>query len=341
MARTKSTAVLKDERYEKALFRDIVALIEQSRRSAASVVNSEMVLLYWNIGLRIRRNILGNERAEYGKQIIASLSDHLVKQYGEGFGRRNLFSMVRFAEVFPHSNIVQTLSAQLAWSHILEILSLDDELKRDFYIEMCRMERWSVRQLRERINGMLYERTAISKKPATLVKKELRALRREDKLSSDLVFRDQYLLDFLGLKEVYTEKDLESAILVELQRFITELGTDFAFLSRQKRITIDREDYYIDLLFYHRRLHRLVAIDLKLGKFRPADKAQMELYLGWLQRYEQDEKEDSPLGLILCADKCDEHVELLMLNRGNIRVAQYWDGTSVERVFSEKAPQSP
>ena len=261
MAKIRKTSIWKGRKHEKTLFRDIVALIEQSRRRATSVVNSEMVLLYWNIGLRIHRNVLGNERAEYGKQIIDSVSDHLVKQYGEGFGRRNIFSMVRFAEVFPRGNIVQTLSAQLSWSHILEILSLDNGLKRDFYVEMCRIERWSVRQLRERIDGMLYERTAISRKPAMLVKKELAALRQEDKLSSDLVFRDPYLLNFLGLKEVYSEKDLESAILVELQRFITELGTDFAFLSRQKRITIDHEDYYIDLLFYHRRLHRLVAID--------------------------------------------------------------------------------
>ena len=188
---------------------------------------------------------------------------------------------------------------------------------------MCRVERWSVRQLRQKINGMLFQRTALSKKPTRLVKEELTALREQNKITPDLVFRDPYFLDFLGLKDTYREKDLEEAILRELESFILEFGIGFTFVARQKRITVDDEDYYIDLLFYHRTLRRLVAIELKLGKFKAADKGQMELYLRWLEKYEQQSGEESPIGLILCADKSDEHVELLQLSKSGIRVAAY------------------
>jgi predicted nuclease of restriction endonuclease-like (RecB) superfamily len=211
----------------------------------------------------------------------------------------------------------------LGWSHFVEIIPLKDELQRDFYAEMCRVERWSVRTLRQKIGGMLFERTALSRKPGELAKQELAALRDEDKLTPDLVFRDPYFLDFLGLKDTYNEKDLEAAILREMEAFILELGVGFTFLARQKRITVDDTDYYLDLLFFHRKLRRLVAIELKMGKFRAADKGQMELYLRWLEKYEQQEKEESPIGLILCAGKSEEHVELLQLERSGIRVAEY------------------
>jgi len=169
-----------------------------------------------------------------------------------------------------------------------------------------------------------------------MIKKELSALKKTEKVTPDLIFRDPYFLDFLGLKDTFSEKDLESAILAELQRFITEIGSDFAFLSRQKRITIDNEDYHIDLLFYHRKLRRLVAIDLKLGKFKASDKAQMELYLNWLNKYERKESEEIPVGLILCADKTDEHIELLELNKGNIRVAQYFTELPPKKILEQK-----
>jgi len=199
----------------------------------------------------------------------------------------------------------------------------DDPLKRDFYIEISRIEKWSVRTLQERINSMLFERTAISRKPEDTIADDLKALREKGEFSSDLVFRDPYFLDFLGLSDSYSEKDLESAIIVELQRFIIELGQDFAFLARQKRITIDNRDYYIDLLFYHRRLKCLVAIDLKIGEFEAAFKGQMELYLRYLEKYEMVEGENTPVGLILCAGKNEEHIELLQLDKSNIRVADY------------------
>ena len=212
---------------------------------------------------------------------------------------------------------------ELSWTHLKQLIYIDDPLKRDFYIEICRVERWSTRTLEKKIGSMLYERTALSKKTDVLIKHELRTLREEDKLTPDLVFRDPYFLDFLGLKDRYLEKDIEDAIMRELENFILELGTGFAFVARQKRIQIDNDDYYIDLLFYHRGLKRLVAIDLKLGDFKPAYKGQMELYLRWLAKYEQQTGEETPIGLILCAGKKEETVELMELNKSGIRVATY------------------
>jgi len=222
----------------------------------------------------------------------------------------------------------------------VELIPIADPLKREFYAEMCRLERWSVRTLRAKIAGMFYERTAISRKPAALAKQELKALQEEDRLTPDLVFRDPYLLDFLGLKDTYGERDLEAAIVHELERFLTELGSDFAFLARQKRITIDGEDYYLDLLFYHRRLRRLVAIELKLGRFQASDKGQMELYLRWLETHEQQPAEYPPIGLILCANKSAEHVELLQLEKSGIRVAEYLTELPPRKVLEQKLHQA-
>lgn len=236
---------------------------------------------------------------------------------------RNLSNMVKFAELFPDFEILQTLSAKLGWSHFGLLLAVDDSLARQFYAEMCRVEHWSVRTLRAKIDSQLFLRTALSKKPEKLARQELAALREQDRLSPDLVFRDPYILDFLGLKSGYAEKDLEAAILHEMEAFILELGVGFAFVERQKRMTVGGVDHYLDLLFYHRRLKRLVAIDLKLGHFAPADKGQMELYLAWLKEYELGDGEGSPLGLILCAGKNDETVRLLGLDKGEIRVASY------------------
>jgi len=280
-------------------------------------------MLYWHIGKRLREEVIGSGRAEYGERLVEMISQQLSRDYGQGFSRRNLFNMLRFAEVFPDEEIVQTLSAQLSWSHLLLIIPLKDELRRDFYAEMCRIERWSTRTLRAKIDGMLYERTALSKKPDSLIKQELKALRDEDLMTADLVFRDPYFLDFLGLGGVYSEKELEAAILREMERFILELGTDFTFVARQKRLTIGKEDFYLDLLFFHRGLRRLVAIELKLGRFSAAHKGQMELYLRWLDKHERRAGEEQPIGLILCSEKDHEQIELLELDQGHIRVAEY------------------
>jgi len=311
-------------------------MIEETRQQVGRTVNSSMVVLYWRIGDRIRREILGEQRAAYGEQIVVTLSRRLADEYGSGFAEKNLRRMIQFAERFPDAGIVVTLSRQLSWSHFVSVLPLADPLKREFYAEMCRAEGWSVRTLRDKINGMLFERTALSKKPAELARKELAALRDQDRLSPDLVFRDPYLLDFLGLKDTYSERDLENAILRELERFILELGVGFAFVARQWRISIDDDDYYIDLLFYHRKLRRLVAIDLKLGKFQAAYKGQMELYLRWLDEHERRDDEEPPIGLILCADKSEEHVRLLRLDRGRIRVAAYMTELPPKKVLQQK-----
>jgi predicted nuclease of restriction endonuclease-like (RecB) superfamily len=316
---------------------DIRRLIEATRVRVAQTVNAELVLLYWQIGARIRRDILGQVRADYGEQIVSTLSRQLTEEYGTGFSRQNLFHMIRFAEAWPDQTQVAGLGQQLGWSHFKEILYLENELARQFYTEMCRLERWSVRTLRDRVRSMMFERTAISRLPEATIRQDLQQLREADRLTPELVFRDPYLLDFLGLKDTYSERDLESAILRELERFLLELGTDFAFIARQKRMTIGDQDYYLDLLFYHRRLGRLIAIDLKLGRFEAAYKGQMELYLRWLDQNERRaEHEDSPLGLILCSAKNKEQIELLQLNRGEIRVAEYLTALPEKKLLAAK-----
>ena len=307
---------------DKNLFERVRSLIEATKQTVAVSVNSTMSFLYWEIGVYINSYILENKRAEYGKQIVVSLSRQLQLEYGAAFSEKNLRRMMQFADRFPDKEIVVSLIRQLTWTHIIALIPIEDKLKRDFYIEMCRMEHWSVRTLRSKIDSMLYERTAISRKPEETIQKELEQLRKEN-ITPDIVFHDPYILDFLGLNDTYSEKDLEAAIIAELQHFICELGADFAFLARQKRITIDNEDYYIDLLFFHRKLRCLIAIDLKLGTFKAAYKGQMELYLNWLKKYEMLEGENQPIGLILCADKNEEHVELMYLEETNIRVAEY------------------
>ena len=306
-----------------SLLSDVRSMILAARQTVAQGVNSTLVLLYWKIGERIHADILKSKRAGYGKQIVHSLSAQLVSEFGPGFTIRNLFNMIRFAEVFPDARIVHALSAQLGWTHLRQIIYIDDPMKRDFYAEMCRIERWNTRTLNHKVQSMLFERTALSKKPAKLIAAELKKLRHEGRLSPDLVFRDPYLLDFLGLKGTYAESDLEAAILREVEAFILELGTGFCFVTRQKRMQVDGRDYYLDLLFYHRKLRRLVAIELKVGDFEAADKGQMELYLNWLKRYEREKDEKEPLGMILCAGKTNEHVELLELQKSGIHLASY------------------
>ena len=321
----------------KQLLDAIVSLIDTSRSRVASTVNSELTLLYWNIGKQINDNILKNKRADYGKEIILELSKELTFRFGKGFSKRNLHNFLKFNELFPNLEIVQTLSAQLTWSHIYTIMTLKDNLKREFYIQMCKHELWSVRTLQERISSMLFERTALSKKPEETIINDLEKLKNEKKISPDLAFKDPYFLDFLGLQDTYSEKDLESAILVHLQNFITELGTEFAFLARQKRIIIDNEDFYIDLLFYHRGLKSLIAIDLKLEKFKASHKGQMELYLRWLEKNEMREDENKPIGLILCSEKSPEQINYLMLeNSEQIKVSEYLTKLPRKELLEEK-----
>lgn len=315
---------------------DIRKLIDDCRHQVAVTVNAGMTMMYWHIGERINREVLGGERAAYGKKIVAPLARQLTAEYGKGFDLKNLYRMMQFATVFPDPKIVASLMRQLSWTHFLQVIPIEDGIKRQFYLTMCADQRWSVRTLKAKIDGMLYERTAIAKQPEEVIIHDLEQLRDERKMSADLVFQDPYFIDFLGLGSSYSELDLENSIVAELQKFITEMGSDFAFMARQKRISVDDEDYYIDLLFFHRRLRCMVAIDLKLGKFQAAYKGQMELYLRWLEKYEMLEGENKPIGLILCAGKNEEHVELMHLHESNIRVAEYMTKLPDRRLLEEK-----
>jgi len=285
------------------LIGDIRSLIETARHNVAITVNAGLTILYWQIGNRIRQDILKEKRAEYGKGIVATLSQELIKEYGNGFSYSALTRMVRFAEVFPDTQIVATLSRQLSWSHFKEILPFKKPFQRDFYAEMCRIERWSVRTLRKKIDGMLYERTAISKKPEKLIEKELAALREEDRLTPDLVFRDPYFLDFLGLKDTFSEKDLESSILREMESFILELGAGFSYVGRQVHLEIGGEDFYLDLLFYHLNLRCYIVVELKAVAFKPEYAGKLNFYLSAVDATLKHESDNPSIGLILCKDK--------------------------------------
>ncbi len=303
---------------------DLRQIINQTRNRVAVNVNAELTLMYWHIGERINREVLGNERATYGKQIVATVSRQLQEEFGtKGLDAKSIRRMMQFASLFPEFQIVATLSRQLQWSHFVEVIPLKDDLQREFYLTLAASERWSIRQLRKEIDGMLYERTAIATKPDELIKQELSELRENNVLTPDLVFKSPYFLEFTGLKGMYSEKSLEDSLVAHLEQFILELGNGFTFVERQKRMIIDGEDFYLDLLFYHRRLHRLIAIDLKLGKFKAQYKGQMELYLRWLEANEMEPGEEQPLGLLLCTEGGDEQIELLQLDKSGIKVAQY------------------
>ena len=322
------------------LVKDVGRLIVDARRQTTAAVNFDLTLLYWRIGKRIQQEVLGSERGAYGEQIVVTASRQLVAAYGRGYAEKNLRRMVQFAEAFPEEQIVATLSRQLSWSHFSALLPLSQPLQREFYAAMCRIERWSVRTLRERIDSMLYERTALSKQPDALVRQELALLRSRGDVTPALVLKDPYVLDFLGLSDRFLERDLEEAILRELETFLLELGAGFSFVARQKRIQLDGDDFYIDLLFYNRKLKRLVVVELKQGTFKPEYKGQMELYLRWLAKFETEPGEEMPLGIILCAGKNTEQIELLELGAAGIHVAEYLTVLPPPEVLREKLHES-
>ena len=305
------------------LVTELRQLIDSARRRAAVAVNAELTLLYWQVGERIHREILGGQRAGYGDEVVAALARHLCAEYGRGWSARQLRLCIRFAQAYPEAQIVHTLCAKLSWSHLRLLAALDDAIQRDFYTDLCQLENWSVRQLQERMQSMLFERTVISRQPEETIAHELQVLRQEQVVNPALLLKDPYVLDFLDLNDRYLEKDLEDAILREIEQFLLELGAGFTFVARQKRLQIDNDDFYIDLLLYNRKLKRLVAVELKIGEFKAEYKGQMELYLRWLARYEQENGENSPLGIILCAGKKQEQIELLELDKSSIHVAEY------------------
>jgi len=310
---------------EDTLFGELKDLIVRARERVAVQVNQALVMTYWQIGRKLQTDQLRSTRAEYGCAIVRSLANRLSQEFGSGFSHANLTRMIRFSEVFPVLEIVATLSQQLSWSHWVELMKITDNSKREFYSQLCSQSEWSVRTLRERINSLMFERTAISNQPEQVILQELKLLGRENAdVSPTLFLKDPYLLDFLDLKDHFSEKDLENAILHELERFILELGSDFAFISRQRRIQVGGSDFYIDLLFYHRKLKRLVVVELKMGEFRPEHKGQVELYLKWLARHDAQPDEKPPIAIILCTTRDAEIVELLDLEKDHIHVAEYW-----------------
>lgn len=326
---------------QQSLIQDLRQIIDQARGHVAATANYALSVMYWHIGERINTEVLGNQRAEYGMQIVASVSRQLREEYGsKGFDEKNIRRMMQFASLFPDIQIVATLSRQLSWSHFVEVIPLTDDLQREFYLTFAASERWSVRQLRKEIDGMLYERTAVATKPDELIKKELTTLREDNVMSPDLVFKSPYFLEFTGLKGMYSEKTLEDCLVAHLEQFIIELGNGFSFVARQKRMIIDGEDFYLDLLFYHRRLHRLIAIDLKKGRFKAEYKGQMELYLRWLEAHEVEPGEESPLGLLLCTEGGDEQIELLQLDKAGIKVAKYMTELPPREVLQRQIQKS-
>lgn len=328
---------LTDIKAEEQLFSDVCSIIEGTRNRIATYLNTEVCMTNWYVGKRIKEDVLKNQRAEYGKQILKNLASRLSEKYGTGWGVGKLKHCVRSAYLFTEEEIGYAVRSQLTWTHLRSLMGVKDELARTFYMEMCRMEHWDTRTLDDKIDTQLYERTAISRRPEEVIKRELQNVKETNTLVPDLVFRSSYLLDILGLPDAFSEKDLEDAILSQIQLFIKEFGSDFAFLDRQKRITVDSVDYYIDLLFFHRGLKRLVVVDLKLGKFKPEYEGQMLLYLRYLNKNERREGEESPIGLILCSEGNTEHIEYLMLEEDSpIRVAQYYTKLPDKKLLSEK-----
>ena len=319
------------------LFNDVCLIIDQARRHVATYVNVEACLMNWHVGKRIKEDVLYNQRAEYGKQILKNLSVKLTERYGTGWGTEKLKHCVRSAYLFSEDDIMYAARTQLTWTHLRSLMSLKDSLERQFYMEMCRIEHWDTRTLDEKIDSQLYQRTAISQRPEEVIRRELKELREEDTLNPDIVFRSTYFLDMLGLPDVFSEKDLENSILNQLLEFIKELGSDFTFVDRQKRITVDSEDHFIDLLFFHRGLRRLVAIDLKLGKFKPAYEGQMRLYLRYLNKNDRKPWEEEPIGLILCSEGNTEHIQYFMLDDdSDIRVAQYYTELPSKELLADR-----
>lgn len=314
-------------------------IIAESKHSIAFYLNSEVSMTYWRIGRYIASELdeIGDDK--YGTKIVATVSQQLTGRYGKGYTRTAIFRMLKVARCYPDEQIVATLSQQLTWSHFIELSAIQESNKRLFYQQMSIVNRWSVRTLRDQEDAMVYERSLIAAKPEDEQTAVLSKIT-EGEISPDVIIRNSYIVDFLGLEGVYSEAELEDAVVEQMEKFIMELGDDFAFLKRQKRIPVDSVDYRLDLLFYHRKMRRLFAIDLKLGKFKPEYKGQMELYLKWLQRYEMQPGENTPVGLLLCSEGNTEHIELMMLDEPNIKVAQYLTVLPDKQWFIDKLNKS-
>lgn len=310
------------------VLKGVAGLLESARRASARATNSVMTATYWEIGRRIvEHEQKGRTKADYGEQLIKKLSKDLTDRFGRGFGKSNLFQIRGF--YLAYSSIFQTPSGKsivpsndektktvyaklslseiaqrfpLPWSNYVRLLSLKSPDARAFYEREALRGGWTVRQLERQINSQFYERTMLSRDKAVMLRKGGRQLQ-EDMVTPEEEIKDPFVLEFLGLKDEYSENDLEAALVHKLENFLLELGGDFAFVGRQRRLRVGDEWYRVDLLFYHRRLRCLVIIDLKLGKFTHADAGQMHLYLNYAREHWTHPDENPPVGLILCAQK--------------------------------------
>lgn len=321
------------------LYDGVTAIIDDARMQVSIYVNAHASMTFWKVGKYIIEDMDYQTYSAYGKRILATLSQRLTTRYGKGYTYSALTRMMKVARVYNDREMFATVSQTLSWSHFLELVTIADASKRLFYQQMGMAEHWSVQQMRDKQAEMVYERSLIAAKPDDEIVKTLETINSQH-MAPDVVLKNSYVLDFLGLRGFYSEEELEEAIARQLENFVLELGEGFAFLERQKRFTIDGTDYYLDLLFYHRKLKCLVAIDLKLGKFKPEYKGQMELYLKYMQKYDMQSDENPPIGLLLCSEGNTEHIELLMLDEDCIKVAQYLTFLPDKQWFIDKLNRS-
>jgi predicted nuclease of restriction endonuclease-like (RecB) superfamily len=313
---------------EAALFRRVTEIIENRKFRAAAAANSEMTLMFWEVGQVINSVTLDHKRAAYGKKILTELASKLTEIYGKSFSERNLYRMISFSECFDDVQILTPLASKLSWTHFTELLPVKSQEARLFYANDAAARGYGTKELRRQISRKAYERREIA--AVEFPKEFTRPFN---------VFKDPYLLDMFGLQDNYLEADLEKAILTDIQAFILEFGHGFSFVEKQKRMIIDGEDVILDLLFYNRILRRLVAVELKIGRFKAAHKGQMELYLNWLDKYERQEGEEAPIGIILCATANREKIELLKMDKADIAVAEYWTELPPKAVFEQKVKE--
>jgi len=344
----------------------IVELLKAARSAAARNVNSIMTAAYWDIGRRIVKFEQGGQRrAEYGEQLIEQLSADLTRQFGRGFGRANLWQMRAFYRAWPEAKILQTLSGEstssidpdntnpdsgtvlalasrfpLPWSAYVRLLSVKNAEARTFYQTEALRSGWSIRQLDRQIGSQFYERIALSQNKAAMLAKAKKS-ESTDLVTPEEAIKDPFILEFLDLKDEYSESDLEESLIQHLTDFLLELGDDFAFIGRQRRLRIDDTWFRIDLLFFHRRLRCLVAIDLKVGKFSYADAGQMHLYLNYASKHWMKPGENPPVGLILCAEKGGAEAHYALDNLPNkVLAAEYQTILPDETLIAEELERS-
>lgn len=321
---------------ENKLYSDIRYLIEATQQQVLHQINQAGVLLYWKIGVRINKDILNCERADYGKSVVNNLAKKLCVQFGKGYSQSVLYRCVQFSKLFENEDIILTLSTHLKWTHFVMLMTIENSIKRNFYAEMCRIERWSTRALDEKLSSMLFERTAIAKKPESIIEEEIKKMRETNVVEPDFIIQDPYVFAYLDADVLASEKSFEDAIINDIEKFLLDMGGGITFQERQKVIEIDGVFYKIDLLMYSRRLNRLIAIDLKKGKFKAEHKGQIELYLRWLEKYEMQPNEYPPIGIVLCTEKSDEHVELLQLEKSGIRVSEVITHLPPKEIFEAR-----